>query len=62
VQLLVLISWLRLSGRGEIDIDIDPLVEKDGLGFAPKAALLEPTEKAEEGFEVWESGSAKGDE
>ena len=61
MQLLVLISRLRLSG-GEIDIDIDALVEKDGFGFAPKAALLEPIEKAEEGFEMWESGSAKGDE
>lgn len=53
----------EVKGMGkEIDIDIDVLMEKDGFGVAPKAALLEPIEKTEEGFEVWESGSAKGDE
>jgi hypothetical protein len=28
---------------------------------AGHAALFEPIEKAEEGFEVWESASAKGE-
>jgi hypothetical protein len=52
----------KVKGMGkEIDIDIDALIEKDGFGVAPKAALLEPIEKAEEGFEVWESVTAKGD-
>lgn len=42
--------------------DVDELMRKCDSDAAPKAALLEPLEKAEEGFEVWESGSAKGDE
>jgi hypothetical protein len=42
--------------------DVDELMRKCDGDAAPKAALLEPLEKAEEGFEVWESGSAKGDE
>jgi hypothetical protein len=53
----------EVKGKGkEIDIDIDALMQKDDFDLAPKAALLEPIQKAEEGFEVWESGSAKGDE
>ncbi|EHL01955.1 hypothetical protein GLAREA_04728 [Glarea lozoyensis ATCC 20868] len=42
-------------------LDIDALMRKDDE-VAPKAALLEPIERAEEGFEVWESGSAKDEE
>ena len=53
----------EVKGKGkEIDVDVDALMRKDDFVSAPKAALLEPIEKAEEGFEVWESGSAKGDE
>lgn len=48
-----------LKGKGK-ELDIDTLMSKDGL--APKAKLLEPIEKAEEGFELWESGSAKDGE
>jgi len=44
----------------DIDIDIDTLMSKDGE-VSRKAALLEPIEKAEEGFQVWESGSDKGE-
>jgi hypothetical protein len=51
----------EVKGKGK-EIDIDTLMSKDSFVVAPKAALLEPIEKAEEGFEVWESGSAKGDE
>jgi hypothetical protein len=47
------------KGKG-IDIDIDVLMQKDDIVAAPKAVLLEPIEKAEEGFEVWESSSDKG--
>ena len=39
---------------------VDALMRKSEWDVAPKAALLEPLEKAEEGFQVWESGSAKG--
>jgi hypothetical protein len=48
-----------LKGKGK-ELDIDTLMSKDGI--APKAKLLEPIEKAEEGFELWESGSAKDGE
>jgi hypothetical protein len=51
----------EVKGKGK-EIDVDALMQKDDFELAPKAALLEPIEKAEEGFEVWESGSAKGDE
>lgn len=40
--------------------EVEGLMKKDGP--APKARVLEPIVKAEEGFEVWESGSAHGDE
>jgi hypothetical protein len=51
------------KGKGKaVNIDVDELMTKDDFDVAPKAALLCPIEKAEEGFEVWESGSAKGDE
>ncbi|KAG0646481.1 hypothetical protein D0Z07_7499 [Hyphodiscus hymeniophilus] len=49
------------KGKGK-EIDVDALMTKDDFVVASKASLLEPIEKAEEGFEVWESGSAKGDE
>lgn len=49
-----------VKGKGkEVEIDIDTLMSKDTS--APKAALLEPIEKAEDGFALWESGSDKGD-
>jgi hypothetical protein len=51
----------EIKGKGK-EIDVDALMQKDNFVSAPKAVLLEPIEKAEEGFEVWESGSAKGDE
>lgn len=50
--------------EARVEIDIDVLMQKSEMDIAPVAALLEPIEKPEEGanFEVWESGSAKGDE
>ena len=48
------------KGKG-IEVDIDALMAKS-TDEVPKARLLEPIEKAEEGFQLWESGSAKGDE
>lgn len=54
-----------VQGKGKkltIDAEVDALMTHNEGDVAPKAALLEPIEKAEEGFEVWESGSAKGDE
>jgi hypothetical protein len=52
--------------EGELGVDVseevvDALMRKSEWDVAPKAALLEPIEKAEEGFQVWESGSAKGE-
>ena len=44
------------------DAIVDELMRKSDWDVAPKAAVLEPLEKAEDGFQVWESGSAKGDE
>jgi len=43
-------------------LDIDELMKKSEALAPEKAALLQPIERAEEGWEVWESGSAKGDE
>ena len=40
-------------------LDVDALMAKDDVEMALKAKLLEPIEKAEEGFSLWESGSAK---
>jgi hypothetical protein len=52
-----------LQSKEEVsDQVVDELMRKSEWDAAPKAALLEPLEKAEEGFQVWESGSAKGDE
>jgi hypothetical protein len=57
------IAEVKGKGKGkEIDLDIDALMQKDDFASAPKATLLEPIEKAEEGFDVWESGSAKDGE
>ncbi len=51
---------LDRKGKGRaLEVDVDALMAKSG---ASEARLFEPLEKAEEGFEVWESGSAKGDE
>lgn len=49
---------IDIKGKGK-EIDVEHLMQKDDFEAAPKAVLLEPIEKAEEGFEVWESGSAK---
>ncbi|KAH8656510.1 hypothetical protein BGZ60DRAFT_417144 [Tricladium varicosporioides] len=48
----------EVKGKGP-EIDIESLMRKDDFTMAPKAVLLEPIEKAEEGFQLWESGSAK---
>ena len=48
--------------KGPSDAVVDELMRKSDWEVAPKAAVLEPLEKAEDGFQVWESGSAKGDE
>ncbi|KAH9219363.1 hypothetical protein DL95DRAFT_384416 [Leptodontidium sp. 2 PMI_412] len=51
------------KGKG-VEVDIDALMESKfeaGSGSG-NARLLEPIEKVEEGWSVWESGSAKGDE
>jgi hypothetical protein len=52
----------QVEMENKLDLEIDALMQKSPFATAPKAALLEPIEKAEVGFEVWESGSAKGDE
>jgi hypothetical protein len=41
---------------------VDELMTKSDSDTAAQAKLFEPLEKAEEGFEVWESGSAKGED
>ena len=51
----------ELKGKTK-EVDVDALMRKDDCDIAKKAALLEPLEKAEADFELWESGSAKGDE
>jgi hypothetical protein len=46
---------IDIKGKGkELQVDVDELLRKDDFEMAPKAVLLEPIEKAEEGFEVWE--------
>jgi len=50
-----------MKGKGK-EVDIDALMRKDDFEYGRKAALLEPIEKAEEGFALWESGSDKGDD
>ncbi|KAG4421718.1 hypothetical protein IFR04_005094 [Cadophora malorum] len=48
------------KGKGvEVDVNLGVVVEGVEGG---KARLLEPIERVEEGWSVWESGSAKGDE
>ncbi|PBP23412.1 hypothetical protein BUE80_DR005958 [Diplocarpon rosae] len=49
------------KGRGvEVNVCVETLMAK--TGGAPQARLLEPVDKVEEGWSVWESGSAKGDD
>lgn len=48
-----------VKGKGRALQDVDDLMAMAAEG---KALLLQPVEKAEEGWSVWESGSAKGDE
>ncbi len=43
----------------EVEVEVAQLMQKDAFEVAPQAALFEPIEKAEEGFEVWERGRAK---
>ena len=44
----------EVKGKGkEVEMDVEGLMAKDHFAVAPQAALLEPIEKAEEGFEVW---------
>ncbi|KIM99470.1 hypothetical protein OIDMADRAFT_104515 [Oidiodendron maius Zn] len=53
-----------VEGKQDVDVSeemVDALMRKSEWDVAPKAALLDPLEKAEEGFQVWESGSAKGE-
>ncbi|TVY15772.1 hypothetical protein LARI1_G005865, partial [Lachnellula arida] len=46
---------MDVKGKGkEVQVDVDALMRKDDFEVAPKAMLLEPIEKADEGFEVWE--------
>lgn len=52
----------KIASHGVSDELVDQLMRKSDWDVAPKAAVPEPLEKAEEGFQVWESGSAKGDE
>lgn len=41
---------------------VDELMTKSDSDAPAQAKLFEPLEKAEEGFEVWESGSARGED
>lgn len=41
---------------------VDELMAKSDAEAPAQAKLFEPLEKAEEGFEVWESGSARGED
>jgi hypothetical protein len=52
----------QCNGNANVEIDIDTLMQQSLQPESGKAALLEPLEKADEGWTVWESGSAKGDE
>jgi hypothetical protein len=42
-------------------VEVDALMTKSEMEAPAGAKLFEPLEKAEEGFEVWESASAKGE-
>lgn len=55
---------LDRKGKGKaVDVaDVDELMRKSEALAPEKAALLQPLEKAEEGWVVWESGSANGDD
>jgi hypothetical protein len=54
-------SDIDAKGKGRM-VEIDELMEKSNSEMPAQAAVFAPIEKAEEGFEVWESGSAKGDD
>jgi hypothetical protein len=54
-------SDMDVKGKGRM-VEIDELMEKSNSEMPAQAAVFAPIEKAEEGFEVWESGSAKGDD
>ncbi|CAL3970258.1 unnamed protein product [Diplocarpon coronariae] len=51
---------VRQGKAVEADICVEALMAK--TGEASQAKLLEPVEKVEEGWSVWESGSAQGDD
>jgi hypothetical protein len=57
------VSFDFVADAKDKDIDIDVLMQKDDIVAAPQAKLLEPIERAEEGFELWESDheSVKGE-
>ena len=44
----------EVKGKGK-ELDIDSLMHRDNFVVASKAAILEPIEKAEDGFQVWVS-------
>lgn len=53
----------EVVGKGKgVEVDVEGLVGRNEGVEGGKARLLEPIEKVEEGWSVWESGSAKGDE
>jgi hypothetical protein len=53
----------EVKGKGKgVELDVDELMRKDDWNIAPKAKVLEPIEKADEGFSLWESGSDHGAE
>lgn len=52
----------QVKGKGRaIDEAVELLMARSNPEAAKPAALFSPIEKAEEGFEIWESGSAKGE-
>lgn len=54
------VSAFDIKGKGiELDVEVEALMSREEDVVAPVAALFEPIEKAEENFELWESGSAK---
>jgi hypothetical protein len=68
-------SPLDLTCEFDFSVEAPPMQDDQGMGKAvedlmmkldseapAQAKLFEPLEKAEEGFEVWESSSAKGDD
>jgi hypothetical protein len=51
----------NFSIPASISLEVDALMTKSDTEVPAGAKLFEPLEKAEEGFEVWESASAKGE-